>query len=106
MRILHFVATATSDEVFVDSAQVTAIKVTHANTIIVYYNGTGSMGTAGVNVGFDTTTITATAKSEVVALRLAEYIAATNVGGPSVLTVAASTAPFAEVSACVNAAVA
>jgi hypothetical protein len=45
----------------------------------------------------DLITLTATAKSEVVALRLAEYMVGTNVGGPSVLTVKASTAPFTEV---------
>ena len=98
MRMLHFVDAATTDETFVNSEQVTAVRVTDANTVIVYFNGVGAMGTAGVNVGMDDVTITATAKSEVVALRLADYMAATNIGGPSVLTVKASTAPFTEVS--------
>ena len=98
MRMLHFVDTATTDETFVNSEQVTAIRVTDANTVIVYFNGVGAMGTAGVNVGMDDVTITATAKSEVVALRLANYMVKTNTGGPSVLTMVASTAPFAEVS--------
>ena len=98
MRMLHFVDTAGSDETFVSSDQVTAIRVSDANTIIVYFNGQGIMGTAGVNLGMDDVTLTATANSAVVALRLSEYIAATNIGGPSVLTISASTAPFTEVS--------
>ena len=69
MKMLHFVDAATTDETFVDSNQVTAIRVTDADTVIVYFNGVGAMGTAGVNVGMDDVTITATAKSEVVALR-------------------------------------
>ena len=98
MKMLHFVDAATTDETFVDSNQVTAIRVTDANTVIVYFNGVGAMGTAGANVGMDDVTITATAKSEVVALRLAEYMTATNPAGANVLTVKASTAPFTEIS--------
>ena len=99
MRMLHFVDTAGSDETFVNSEQVTAVRVTDANTVIVYFNGQGIMGSAGVNLGMDDVTLTATGKSAVVALRLSEYMAATNIGGPSVLTVVASTAPFTEVGA-------
>ena len=97
MRMLHFVDAATTDETFVNSEQVTAVRVTDADTVIVYFNGVGAMGTAGVNVGMDDVTITATAASHTVALRLADYMAATNVGGSSVLTVKASTAPFTEI---------
>ena len=99
MRMLHFVDTAGSDETFVSSDQVTAVRVSDANTVIVYFNGQGIMGTGGVNLGMDDVTLTATGNSAVVALRLADYMAATNVGGPSVLTVKAATGPFAEVSA-------
>ena len=50
------------------------------------------------DVRLDNVTLTATAKSEVVALRLAEYMVATNAGGSNVLTVKAATTPFTEVS--------
>ena len=105
MRMLHFVDAATTDETFFSSDNVQAIRVTDANTVIVYAEVTASTGSAGINAGTDTITLTATAKSEVVALRLAEYMTATNVGGPNVLTVKAATTPFTEVSVVAQAVV-
>ena len=96
MRMLHFVDTAGSDETFVISDQVKSIRVSDANTVIVYFDSQGILGSAGVNLGWDDVTLTATANSAVVALRLADYMAAS---GPSVLTIKAATGPFTEVSA-------
>jgi len=93
--MLHFVDAATTDETFVSSDKISAMQVTDANTVKVYFTSIQDPTEATAD---DLITLTATAKSEVVALRLAEYMAATNVGGPSVLTVKAATAPFAEVS--------
>ena len=94
MRMLHFVDAATTDETFVASDKISAIQVTDADTVKVYFT---SIQTPTEATADDLVTLTATAKSEVVALRLAEYMVGTNVGGPSVLTVKASTAPFTEV---------
>mgnify|MGYP003643178633 FL=1 len=95
MRMLHFVDAATTDELFISSDKITAMRVSDANTILVRFQ---SLEDPTEATGDDVVTLTATAKSEVVALRLANFIAATNVGGPSVLTVKAATAPFTEVS--------
>ena len=95
MRILHFVDAATTDETFVSSDKIQAMRVTDANTVILYFQSIDHPD--GEDLSMDFITLTATAKSEVVALRLADYMAATNIGGPSVLTVKASTAPFAEI---------
>ena len=95
MRMLHFVDAATTDELFISSDKITAMRVSDANTILVRFQ---SLEDPTEATGDDVVTLTATAKSEVVALRLANFIAATNIGGPSVLTVKAATAPFAEVS--------
>jgi hypothetical protein len=96
MRMLHFVDAATTDELFISSDKITAMRVSDANTILVRFQSLEDPTEATAD---DVVTLTATAKSEVVALRLANFIAATNIGGPSVLTVKAATAPFAEVSA-------
>ena len=95
MRMLHFVDAATTDELFVSSDKITSMRVSDADTVLVYFQ---SIQTPTEATADDLVTLTATAKSEVVALRLAEYMVGTNVGGPSVLTVKASTAPFTEVS--------
>mgnify|MGYP003633754202 CR=1 FL=1 len=95
MRMLHFVDAATTDELFISSDNITAMRVSDANTILVRFK---SLEDPTEATGDDVVTITATAKSEVVALRLAEYMAGTNIGGPSVLTVKAAVAPFAEIS--------
>ena len=95
MRMLHFVDAATTDELFISSDNITAMRVSDANTILVRFK---SLEDPTEATGDDVVTITATAKSEVVALRLAEYMAGTNIGGPSVLTVKAAVAPFTEIS--------
>ena len=95
MRMLHFVDAATTDELFISSDKISAMRVSDANTVLVRFQ---SLEDPTEATGDDVVTLTATGKSEVVALRLAEHMAATNVGGPSVLTVKAATAPFVEVS--------
>ena len=94
MRMLHFVDAATTDETFVASDKIHAIQVTDANTVKVYFTSIQDPTEATAD---DLITLTATAASHTVALRLAEYMVGTNVGGPSVLTVKASTAPFTEI---------
>ena len=94
MRMLHFVDAATTDELFISSDKISAMRVSDANTVLVRFQ---SLEDPTEATGDDVVTLTATAKSEVVALRLAEFMAATNVGGPSVLTIKAATAPFTEV---------
>ena len=95
MRMLHCVDAATTDETCVASDKISAIQVTDADTVKVYFT---SIQTPTEATADDLVTLTATAKSEVVALRLAEYMVGTNIGGPSVLTVKAATAPFTEIS--------
>jgi len=94
MRMLHFVDAATTDELFISSDKISAMRVSDADTVLVRFQ---SLEDPTEATGDDVVTLTATAKSEVVALRLAEFMAATNVGGPSVLTIKAATAPFTEV---------
>jgi len=105
MRMLNFENTANVIQTIVASDKVFAIQVTDANTVVVTTEVIGATGTAGINVGADTITITATAKAAEVAERLAGFVSATNVGGASVLTVKALTAPFGEVSVVLYAAV-
>ena len=92
--MLHFVDAATTAETFISSDKISAMQVTDADTVKVYFKSLQDPTEATAD---DLITLTATAKSEVVALRLAEYMVGTNVGGPSVFTVKASTAPFTEV---------
>ena len=96
MRILHFVDAATTDETFVSSDKIQTMRVTGADSVILYFQSLDHPD--GEDLSMDFITLTATAKSEVVALRLAEYMVGTNIGGPNVLTIVASTAPFTEVS--------
>ena len=96
MKMLHFVDAATTDETFVSSENIRMIQVTDANTVKVHIDGRSFEQTADVRL--DQIVLTATAKSEVVALRLAEHMVATNIGGSNVLTVKAATTPFTEVS--------
>ena len=94
MRMLHFVDAATTDELFINSEKISGFRVSDANTILVRFQ---SLEDPTEATGDDVVTITAAAASHTVALRLAEYMVGTNIGGPSVLTVKASTAPFAEI---------
>ena len=91
--MLHFVDVATSDERFLDASKVKQIVVTHANTLIVYMESLDPAVTAN-----DIVTLTSTANSQVTALKLAEYMTATKIGGNNTLTIKAATAPFTEVS--------
>ena len=98
MKMLHFVDVATTDETLIMSSKIHKISVVSANSVEVMFDGPASV--AGfTDVEFDKVVLTAAAKSHVVALRLAEHMVATNVGGPSVLSIKAATAPFNEVSA-------
>ena len=106
MRMLNFKNSSGVIETIVSSDKVAGIQVTDANTVVVTVEVGGSMGTAGVNVGFDKITVTATAKASEVATRLAEYVSATNIGGASPLIIANGVAPFTEVSVVLYAAVA
>ena len=106
MKMVKFVDTTTTAMVnIVASDKIMGIQTTDANTIVVTAEIVGALGTAGVDTGADKITITATAKAIVVAERLANAIAATNVGGASVLDVTSGNALFPEVSAVVYAAV-
>ena len=94
MIMLHFVDAATTDETFVSSDKISAMQVTDANTVKVYFTSLQDPTEATAD---DLVTLTATGKSEVVALRLAEFMVGSNIGGSSVLTVKAETAPFTEI---------
>jgi len=91
MKMLHFVDAATTDETFVSAANISAMQVTDANTVKVYFTSIQDPTEATAD---DLVTLTATAASHTVALRLAEYMAH---GKTDVLTVKAATAPFTEV---------
>jgi hypothetical protein len=106
MKMVKFVDTTTTAMVnIVASDKIMGIQTTDADTIVVTAEIVGALGTAGIDTGADKITITATAKAIVVAERLANAIAATNVGGASVLDVTSGNALFPEVSAVVYAAV-
>ena len=92
MKMLHFVDAATTDETFVAASKISAMQVTDADTVKVYFTSLQDPTEATAD---DLVTLTATAASHTVALRLAEYMAH---GKTDVLTVKAATAPFTEVS--------
>ena len=98
MRMLHFVDGA-ADQTFIPSDKINGLQVTDADTVVIYAQVVaGNTGSgSGADAGVDKVTLTATDNAAAVALRLADAIAATNIGGSSVLTIKASTAPFAEV---------
>ena len=96
MKMLHFVDAATTDETIISSDNIQMIQVTDANTVNVHFKDRSFEQTADVRL--DQMVLTATAKSEVVALRLAELMVGTNMGGANVLTIKAAVAPFTEVS--------
>jgi hypothetical protein len=86
MRMLHFVDTAGSDEIFVNSDQIRAIQITSATNINVYFPSQDPAVTANDVVAL---TCVSTYTDEV-AKKLANYMVASNIGGASVLTVDAS----------------
>ena len=94
MKMLHFVDGA-ADQLFINSEKVSAFRVSDADTVLVRFQ---SLEDPTEATGDDVVTLTATGKAAEVALRLGNLMVGTNIGGPSVLTIKASTAPFAEVS--------
>ena len=92
--MLNFVDAA-ADQLFISSDKLSAFRVSDANTILVRFQ---SLEDPTEATGDDVVTITATGHAAAVALRLGNLIAGTNIGGSSVLTVKAGTAPFAEIS--------
>ena len=93
--MLHFVDVATSDETFVSSDNIQMIQVTATDTVKIHIKDRSFEQTADVRL--DQIVLTATGKSEVVALKLAELMVASNIGGANVLTIKAGVAPFTEV---------
>ena len=92
MKILHFVDAAGSDETFFPAADCISIRVASTSSVVLAFAAKG-------DVSSDLITLTTTVgKSDEVALRLAEYMTGTGIGGANVLTVKASTAPFTEIS--------
>jgi len=106
MRMVKFTDSTTAAMVnIVSSERIAAIQTTDADTILVYADIVQATGSAGVNVGSDSITITATGKAIVVAERLANAMSGSNIAGSSVLDFTAANAMFPEVSAVVYAAV-
>jgi len=93
--MFHFVDAAGTDEHIVPISEIKTIKVADATSVIIYIVSFDPAVAAYGNVDLTVTS----GKSDEVALRLAEYMAATNVGGANVLTIKAATAPFTDISA-------
>ena len=94
MKMFHFVDSAGTDEHIVPISEIKTIKVGDATSVIIHVTSFDPAVAAYGNVDLTVTS----GKSDEVALRLAEYMAATKVGGANTLTIKAATAPFAEVS--------
>ena len=94
MKMLHFVDGA-ADQLFINSEKISGFRVSDADTILVRFQ---SLEDPTEATGDDAVTLTATGKAAEVALRLGNLMVGTNIGGPSVLTIKAATAPFAEIS--------
>jgi hypothetical protein len=84
--MLHFVDTAGTDEIFVNSDQIRAIQITSATNINVYFPSQDPAVTAN-----DVVALTCVSGfTDEVALKLGELMVGSNIGGASVLTVDAS----------------
>ena len=94
MKMFHFVDAAGTDEHIVPITEVKTIKVADATSVLVYITSLDPAVAAYGNVDLTVTS----GKSDEVALRLAEYMSSTSIGGANTLTIKASTAPFAEIS--------
>ena len=94
MKMFHFVDAAGTDEHIVPITEVKTIKVADATSVIIYITSLDPAVAAYGNVDLTVTS----GKSDEVALRLAEYMSATSIGGANTLTIKASTTPFSEVS--------
>ena len=95
MKMFHFVDAAGTDEHIVPITEIKTIKVADATSVIIYITSFDPAVAAYGNVDLTCTS----GKSDEVALRLAEYMSSTSVGGANTLTIKASTAPFTEISA-------
>ena len=93
--MFHFVDAAGTDEHIVPITEIKTIKVADATSVIIYITSFDPAVAAYGNVDLTCTS----GKSDEVALRLAEYMSSTSVGGSNTLTVKADTSPFTEVSA-------
>jgi len=99
MRMLHFIDTATSDETLISSDNIAFIQVQSTSVVWVYFRGPAAIAGSFTDVEFDKVILTGAGVSHTVALKLAEYMAATNPGGGNVLTIKAGTTPFAGLTA-------
>jgi hypothetical protein len=95
MKMFHFVDAAGTDEHIVPISEIKTIKVADATSVIIYITSFDPAVAAYGNVDLTVTS----GKSDEVALRLAEYMSSTSIGGNNTLTIKASTAPFTEISA-------
>ena len=95
MKMFHFVDAAGTDEHIVPITEIKTIKVADATSVIIYITSFDPAVAAYGNVDLTCTS----GKSDEVALRLAEYMSSTSVGGSNTLTGKAATSPFSEVSA-------
>ena len=93
-KMIHFVDAAGTDEHILDIKDVRVIKVADATSVICYVTSLDPAVAAFGNVDLTVTS----GKSDEVALRLAEYMSSTSIGGANTLTIKASTAPFTEIS--------
>jgi hypothetical protein len=94
MKMFHFVDAAGTDEHIVPITEIKTIKVADATSVIIYITSLDPAVAAYGNVDLTVTS----GKSDEVALRLAEYMSSTSIGGANTLTIKASTTPFSEVS--------
>ena len=92
--MLHFVD-GDADQLFINSEKISAFRVSDADTVLVRFQ---SLEDPTEATGDDVVTLTATGKAAEVALRLGNLMVGSNIGGSSVLTIKAATAPFTEVS--------
>ena len=95
MKMFHFVDAAGTDEHIVPITEIKTIKVADATSVIIYITSLDPAVAAYGNVDLTVTS----GKSDEVALRLAEYMSSTSIGGGNTLTIKAATTPFTEISA-------
>ena len=95
MKMFHFVDAAGTDEHIVPITEIKTIKVADATSVIIYITSLDPAVAAYGNVDLTV----ASGKSDEVALRLAEYMSSTSIGGANTLTIKAATTPFTEISA-------
>ena len=95
MKMFHFVDAAGTDEHIVPITEIKTIKVGDATSVIIYITSLDPAVAAYGNVDLTVTS----GKSDEVALRLAEYMSSTSIGGANTLTIKAATTPFTEISA-------